>query len=85
MKRTAEGKPAVKRVRLRVFNIFNDGHTTRILHAGPGKAYTEQGVDDILERVAADLERRFPQDEFSFVQVGPASFNFVWRGKRANG
>ena len=73
---------AWKTITVRVFNVGNDGKTTRKFRAAPGKAYTEADIDDLLEKVADDLERRLPKEEFSLVQVGPASFNFVWRAPR---
>lgn len=71
-----------KSVTIRVFNVWNDGKTTRTFHAKPGHGYSEEAVDKLLEEVANDLERRLPREEFSVVQVGPAAFNFVWRETR---
>jgi hypothetical protein len=77
-----ERAQAWKTVTIRIFNIGNGGKTTRKFHAAQGKVYSEADIDDLVERVAEDLERRLPQEEYSLVQVGPASFNFVWRGSR---
>lgn len=76
------GLEAWKTITIRVFNVGNDGKTTRKFRAAPGKAYTEAHIDDLLYRVAEDLEKRFPREEFELVKVGPASFNFVWRSTR---
>lgn len=72
----------LKSVRLRVFNVENHGHTTRVLRAGAGNGYPEGTVDRILEEVTDDLDRRFPDDDFEMVQVAHDAWNFVWRGKR---
>ncbi|MBZ5700270.1 MAG: hypothetical protein LAN84_00325 [Acidobacteriia bacterium] len=71
-----------KCVTLRVFNVWNNGKTTRKFRAKPGHGYSEEAIEKMLEETANDLERRLPQHEYSLVQVGPAAFNFVWRRER---
>jgi hypothetical protein len=82
MKHTKEGDPLYHCVLIRVFNVGNDGKTTKKFLAGPGKGYTFEAIEKMLELVAADLERRLPDHDYQIVQITPASFNFVWRGKR---
>jgi hypothetical protein len=83
MKRIAKGGGQLWRsVTVRVFNVGNDGKTTRKFFANPGHGFNEEGIDNLLEKVADDLERRLPNEQYSLVQVGPASFNFVWRETR---
>jgi hypothetical protein len=79
---SGSGTKLFRCVTVRIFNIGNDGKTTRTFKAQPGHGFSETGVDDLLERIAADLEKRFPREEFGLVQVGPASFHFVWRNTR---
>lgn len=74
---------AWKLITIRVFHVGNEGKTTTKFHAGPGKAYTEDNIEALLEKIAEDLDQRLPQEEYSIIQVGPQSFNFVWQGKRA--
>jgi hypothetical protein len=48
--------------------------------AGPGKCFTEKNVDAVLERVAEKIETDFPHWEFTMMQVGPNSYNFIYAG-----
>ena len=83
MNHTAKGgEPIWKCIRIRIFNEENRGSTLRTLHAEPGKGFTEKTVDNILDQVAEDLERRFPVHEYSLVPLGQGHFNFVWRTYR---
>lgn len=45
-----------------------------------GKVFTEQGIDNVLEQVAGNIERAHPGFEFRMVQVGKAAYNFVFAG-----
>jgi hypothetical protein len=77
------GPRIYKVVQVRVFNIGNDGFTTRRFKAAAGQGFNDHGIEGLLERIVDDLEKRFPAEDFTVVQVGPASYNFVWKGKRA--
>jgi hypothetical protein len=67
---------------IKVFNIENDGFTVRKFRAARGQLFGEASITRLLDAAAQDLETRFPADEWGLVEVGPAAFNVVWRGKR---
>lgn len=74
--------PRASTITVKVFNVENRGYVMRRFHSDPGKRFTEKSVDQILEAIADDLDKRFPTEKYQLVQVGPFRFNLVWRGKR---
>jgi hypothetical protein len=46
-------------------------------------SFTEESINQYLDSVAAQVEKRFPNFEYSLVPLGQAHFNFVWKGYRA--
>jgi hypothetical protein len=82
MKHFSERGRIYKSVKVKVFGIGNTTATTRVLRSSAGKGFSSEGVDEMLDAVAADLEHRFPDDEYSLVPLGETQFNFVWRGRR---
>jgi hypothetical protein len=69
-------------VTFRVFNEENRGSTVRRIRAGQGKGFTGRAIENMLDEISEDLEKRFPAFEYSLVPLGEAHFNFVWRGYR---
>lgn len=67
---------------IRVFNLGNKGATKRRITPKPGHHWNDKGVDEVLDHLAEDLEKRFPAEEFRLVQVGPGAYNFIHAGKR---
>ena len=47
------------------------------IHAPRGKAFTKQGIENILNAQATYVEKAFPGREFSFVPLRDGNFNFV--------
>lgn len=85
MKRfTEDGKQLFKCVTVRIFSPGNKKWGTRRHYAPPGRAITEQGVTEILDREATLVEKTFPQHEYRLVKLGPNRFNFVWECERAS-
>lgn len=80
--KTADGKELFKVINIRVFSEHNAGSQLFRQRARPGQGFTEEAVDEFLERVADQVEQRFPQFEYSLVRLGQAHFNFVWKGYR---
>lgn len=85
MKRFSGGKEvqAFKTINIRVFSEHNQGSNLFRYHARRGMAFSQDEIDGYLERVADQVEKRFPQFEYSLVPLGQAHFNFVWKGYRA--
>ena len=79
---SGKGERAFKLVLMRVFNIGNKGSYVTRHRARPGHVITEEAVDKLLDQVADQIEKRFPEQEYEMVEVGEAQFNFVWRGRR---
>ncbi len=82
MKRTVHGNVLLSSITIRIFAVQNESSTVRMIRAKPGYGYTEGAVDEMLMSVADELEKRFPDREYSLVKVGDSTFNFVWRGER---
>ena len=72
----------INKIRVKFFTAGNKRSATNTIRAGKGKMFTPQGIEHCLSKLADGLEARCPDDEFSCVQIGPASYNFVWVGKR---
>jgi hypothetical protein len=82
MRRSTKGEVLFKRVELKV--VPPEGHPVKkeIVHAGPGRCFTEKGIDAMLEHAAANVGKEFPHWDFRLVQVAPNAFNFVYAGLR---
>jgi hypothetical protein len=61
-----------------VFEPGNVKAATRNFRAPAKKQWNRQGIDELLENIAAHIEKRWPTHEYRLVEVGPAAFNFVW-------
>jgi hypothetical protein len=81
-RRSAAGDRLWTSVMIRVFDAGNKSAVTKRYVAPAGKGYTSAAIDEMLDTVAADLERRRPNDDYEVVQAGTAQFNFVWRARR---
>jgi hypothetical protein len=82
-RRGEAGDVLVSSLLIKVFNLGNNGHTLRILRPSAGRGWTSDGVDLILDKVAEDLDRRFPNEQFRLVELIGYQFNFVHAGPRA--
>ena len=67
-----------KRIEVRIFAPGNKTSHAIHLFAGDRKAFTQQGIDSILENCANDIEKRFPGEEYRLVELTGNRFNFVW-------
>jgi hypothetical protein len=74
--------PRIKKVKLRIFSPQNASSVVRYIRAPAGKQFSPSGIDNILESAVNHLDKNFPYDEFSMVQIGQAEYNFVWKGER---
>jgi len=78
-----DGTRGHKQIEFRVCGMpdgVKDSHIVQ--HARPGRAFKDEVVDEALERMSQELEKKFPAWEFRLVELGPARFNFVWAGRR---
>lgn len=67
-----------------VIRVFYTGKsTTRIIKPKPGHHWNDAGVDEVLDWVASELGKKYPEDEFRMAAAGPGCFNFIHTGKRA--
>jgi len=73
-----KSKAVAKRIQVRLFTRGNKKSNTIHLCAGSGKAFTQEGIDAILEHCANDLEQKFPDEEYRLVELAEDKFNFVW-------
>lgn len=80
--RAKRDAPLFTKISIRVFSEHNAGSKLFTQHARPGHAFTEEGIEEYLARVAGQVEKRFPNSEYDLVPLGQAHFNFVWRGYR---
>jgi hypothetical protein len=69
-------------MRIKIFWPRNSRCSYQTLRAKPGEGFTDFQIELILGRVLGHVEQKFPAHEYSIVPVGPAAFNFVWRGEK---
>lgn len=77
-----KGELVFKLVIVRVFTPGNKDSFVMRHKARAGHVITQAAVDILLDRVTDQVDKRFPDDEFRFVDLGDAHFNFVWHAKR---
>jgi hypothetical protein len=82
LEKEERGDQIWKSVTFRVFNEQNRGSTVRQIHAAPGQGFSAQAIENMLDEISEDLEKRFPVHEYALVDLGQMHFNFVWRGYR---
>lgn len=73
----------IRTVEMKIFAPGNRKFIRRRVIAGSKKAFTDAGVDGLLDLAASVVERLYPEHDYTVVEVGPGKFNFVWRGERA--
>ena len=49
-----------------------------------GRGWDEAGLEQIIERAAAEAERRFPSIEFRVVELAPNRIKFIYAGRKGN-
>lgn len=72
----------IRRVRMKIFAPNNKTFIRRTIIAGRSRAFSEKGIDRALDLAAAAVERLYPEHEYTVVQTGPNSFNFIWQRER---
>jgi hypothetical protein len=82
LNRTAGGIRLFPEVRIRIFSENNKSSRLTKVRPERGKGYTAEAVQQILDDLTEQLDIKNTRDEFEMVQIGPADFNFVWRGYR---
>jgi hypothetical protein len=79
-------KPAhtvAKIIRIKIFDPGNNKHKVYIFRAPNGRSFIEAGVEDILGKVVAEVEKMYPEHDYRMVQVGRADYNFLDCGHKA--
>jgi len=74
----------VKTVTVKVFREGNKQSITHRTMAGKYKQFTAEGVEQILQKYADQIDLIAP-NQYRMVQVGPGDFNFVHTGQQALG
>lgn len=74
--------PMAKIIRIKIFAPGNKKHKVYIFRAPNGRSFVEAGVEDILSKVVAEVEKMYPEHEYGMVQVGKADYNFLDRGHK---
>jgi hypothetical protein len=72
----------IRHVKLKVFLPEQKKPLQYTHRAKPGMVFADAGIDQILDDVADNLEQRWPELEFRLVQVGIASYNFIYAGRK---
>jgi hypothetical protein len=49
-----------------------------------GRGWDESALEQIIERAAAEAERRFPSIEFRVVELAPNRIKFIYAGRKGN-
>jgi len=49
-----------------------------------GRGWREENLEQIIERAAAEAERRFPSIEFRMVELAPNRIKFIYAGRKGN-
>ncbi len=75
-------KPVVKALKLKVFTPGNKGGFVRTVRAPKGRRFTEDGIEGVLVQMAGEIEKQWPNEEYSLVPIGAGAFNFVWRSTK---
>ena len=81
----ARPRAVAKRLEVRIFAPGNKSSHAIHLFAGDRRMFTEEGVSEILEKVATDIAQRFPNEEYRLVELSEGKFNFVWAESKGNG
>jgi hypothetical protein len=72
----------IKAVEVTIFAPGNKQKRRERHVAPPGRCFSDKGVDILLEKVSAKIEKAWPTEDYSLVPLGAARFNFVHRGSR---
>lgn len=75
--RNSVGQINLKRLAFKVFAPGNKRFKKLLVLAPHRKAFTPQGVDDVLSQMATRVEESFPEHDYRFVPIGTGEFNFV--------
>jgi uncharacterized protein YejL (UPF0352 family) len=80
VKPSAKGEKLYKSLRIRIIGPGMD--RTKIHKAAAQRGYTENDIDEALAELAGVLEKAYPGWDFRLVELGPASYNFIYAGPR---
>lgn len=72
----------LKQIQVKIFGPLAKRPVCRTFTAGKKRAFTQQGVEQVLAHLAERTEQLFPSREFRLVQIGPGQFNLIDSGER---
>lgn len=75
---TENGARLYRTIRIKIYSPGNAKFDKRIIQAPPRKGYTEEQIQKVLEEYVEKLTTAMPGHEYRLVEVGEATFNFVW-------
>jgi len=70
-----------KSIKCKIFLPFGKGFHVRLFHSPKGGHFTEDSLDELLDKMADAMETTAPGHEYRVVDVSDRSqarFNFVW-------
>jgi hypothetical protein len=76
------GKRIYKRLHVRIVTPIGVKDQRLDFCAPPRQGFGEGAIQEILERVSEDLEKKNPGLEFRLVELAPDRFNFVCEGTK---
>lgn len=65
-----------KNIRLNVV-LRNKRRFSKLVRAGSGRQFTEEGIDSLLQSEAEQVSKYFPGREFHLVPLANGAYNFV--------
>lgn len=70
-----------KRIHVKFFPPDGTFHE-KVFVAPPKKVYTEESLDDVIEKTINWLDEKFPKWNWRMVKVGTMRVNFIYDGLR---
>lgn len=77
-----KGDILLKRITVKVFAPGNKQSTLQAFMAQSGEGITPEGIENILNDIAEQIDKHWPDEEYGLVAMGQGAFNFVWRKKK---
>ena len=82
MPRQFAGPRPLKQIKIRIIPAEGHAEDKQTFHAPPGRHYTDESIEHVVEKVIEHLDKKYPWWEFKIVKVGRGKYNFVYDGLR---
>jgi len=82
MPRQFAGPRPLKQIKIRIIPAEGHAEDKQTFHAPPGRHYTDESIEHVVEKVIEHLDKKYPWWEFRMVKVGRGQYNFVYDGLR---